>query len=285
MFTLRNPHSVLAALERRPHDVVEVQLVGGKPRPAWARVAQEAARHGIPVHEVGGGGGPAGGGGGGRAGRGGDRGDRGDRGKKRRGRGDDTGGRGGHSVARVQPGPETPLEELFVTTPGDGRAEAGDHGLWLAVDQVQDPHNLGAVFRSAAFFGVRGLLLTRDRSAPLGEVAYDVASGGVEMVPWAAPPNLDRALKQAREAGLWILGAAGEAERDVREVPRDRPWLLVLGNEETGLRRLTREACDDLCKLTPRGGLDALNVSAAGAVLMSHLTTPVSAPAPPPESP
>jgi 23S rRNA (guanosine2251-2'-O)-methyltransferase len=99
-----------------------------------------------------------------------------------------------------------------------------------------------------------------------------VASGGVEYVPHALPGNLDRALKQARASGLWVLGAAEEAEQDVSEVPLDRAWLLVLGNEEQGLRRLTRESCDALCRLTPRGPLAALNVSAAGAVLMASLT-------------
>jgi 23S rRNA (guanosine2251-2'-O)-methyltransferase len=160
-------------------------------------------------------------------------------------------------------------EELFAHVRDPGRPP----GLWLALDCVQDPHNLGAVFRSAAFFGVRGILLTRDRSAPLSAVVYDVASGGMESVPFASPPNLDRALKTARDAGLWILGAAEEAKHDVSRVPRDRPWLLVLGNEESGLRRLTRENCDDLCRITSHGEVGSLNISAAGAVLMANLTS------------
>ena len=169
-------------------------------------------------------------------------------------------------MARVKPLGPLPASELFRRHKTDG------NDLWLALDQVQDPHNLGAVFRSAAFFGVTGIMLTRDRSAPLTAVAYDVSCGGLEYVPYSTPPNLDRALKEARDAGIWILGAAGEAKKDVSEIPRDRSWLLVLGNEETGLRRLTRDSCDDLCRLTPSGAVDSLNVSAAGAVLMSHLT-------------
>jgi len=240
---LTNPHSVLAALEHRPQDVLEVQLSGGKPTDAWRLVADTAMDRGVAVTE------PAGPG-------------------PRGGRSRPAGGRQGGFVARVRPLESVDPAALFARVRDSGRPP----GLWLALDCVQDPHNLGAVFRSAAFFGVRGVLLTRDRSAPLSAVVYDVASGGMESVPFSSPPNLDRALKTARDAGLWILGAAEEARRDVSEVPRDRPWLLVLGNEESGLRRLTRENCDDVCRITPHGAVGSLNISAAGAVLMAHLT-------------
>ena len=145
-------------------------------------------------------------------------------------------------------------------------------GLWLALDQIQDPHNVGAIFRTAAFFGIRGIIVTKDRSAPLSATAYDVASGGLECVPFAQPPNLSRALKQAKDAGLWVLGTSEHATRDLSEVDRDRPWLLVLGNEEKGLRRLTSEHCDELCRITPRGEIASLNVSVAAGVLMAALS-------------
>jgi 23S rRNA (guanosine2251-2'-O)-methyltransferase len=148
----------------------------------------------------------------------------------------------------------------------------GRYGLWLALDQIQDPHNVGAVFRTAAFFGIRGIVLTRDRSAPINATVYDVASGGMEHVPFSSLPNLSRAIEQAKEAGLWALGASEHAERDVSEIPHDRPWLLVLGNEEKGLRRLTFENCDDVCRLSARGSVGSLNVSVAAGVLMAILT-------------
>jgi 23S rRNA (guanosine2251-2'-O)-methyltransferase len=240
---LTNPHSVLAALERRPQDVLEVSLSGERLSDAWRQVADTAMESGVAVTESAG------------------PGPRADRSKS-------GGGRQGRLVARVRPLGSVDPSELFTHV----RAPGSSPGLWLALDCVQDPHNLGAVFRSAAFFGVRGVLLTRDRSAPLSAVVYDVASGGMESVPFSSPPNLDRALKVARDAGLWILGAAEEAERDVSEVPRDRPWLLVLGNEESGLRRLTRENCDDVCRITSHGAVGSLNISAAGAVLMAQLS-------------
>ena len=240
---LTNPHSVLAALKRRPQDVLEVRLSGGKLTDAWRQVADMAKECGVAVTDSAAPGARA------------------DRSKS-------GGGRQGRLMASVRSLSSVDPSDLFAQVRDQGQAP----GLWLALDCVQDPHNLGAVFRSAAFFGVRGVLLTRDRSAPLSAVVYDVASGGMESVPFSSPPNLDRALKVARDAGLWILGAAEEAPRDVSEVPRDRPWLLVLGNEETGLRRLTRENCDDLCRITSHGAVGSLNISAAGAVLMAQLS-------------
>jgi 23S rRNA (guanosine2251-2'-O)-methyltransferase len=171
---------------------------------------------------------------------------------------------------------DTPVEVLF------GLEEAGDGGtapppspprLWVALDQVQDPHNVGAIFRTAAFFGVAGILVTRDRSAPLSGTVYDVAAGGIEVVPFSNPPNLSRALEIAKKAGLWVLGASEHADRDVGKVDRDRSWVLVLGNEEKGLRRLTMENCDELCRISSRSRIGSLNVSVAAGVLIAALTS------------
>ena len=158
------------------------------------------------------------------------------------------------------------IEEVF--------ANAGtEPGLWLALDCLQDPHNVGAIFRTASFFGVKGIVMTKDRSAPLTATVYDVAAGGLEYVPFGEPTNLARAMNIAKSAGVWLLGSSEHAEQDVRDVPRDRPWLLILGNEESGLRRLSFDKCDQICKLTPRGQVPSLNVSVAAGVLMAQLTT------------
>ena len=175
-------------------------------------------------------------------------------------------GRTGATFATVRERPPLPLEELFQG------ADSQAAGLWLALDQIQDPHNVGAIFRTAAFFGVRGIVVTKDRSAPLSATVYDVASGGIEYTPFAQPPNLSRALQHAKDAGLWVLGTSEHAERDIAQIDRDRPWLLVLGNEEKGLRRLTSEHCDELCRITPRGGIHSLNVSVAAGILMAALS-------------
>jgi 23S rRNA (guanosine2251-2'-O)-methyltransferase len=252
VLTLRNPHSVLAILATRPEDVAEVRLPGGQGAGAWERVAAEARRLGRPVrvtstgedraHE-----------------RGSSRGDRGRPG------GRPQGGRVGAAEAYVDERQPTVIEALF-----EGRERGG---LWLALDQVQDPHNVGAIFRTAAFFGVRGIIMTDVRTASLTAVVYDVASGGVEVVPFAVEKNLRRALDAAKRAGVWILGTSEHAKRDVSEVPVDRPWLLVVGNEESGLRRLTLETCDEVCRVSPRGdGVTSLNVSVATGILIAALS-------------
>jgi 23S rRNA (guanosine2251-2'-O)-methyltransferase len=144
--------------------------------------------------------------------------------------------------------------------------------LWLALDQLQDPHNVGAVFRTAAFFGVRGIVVTRDRSAPLSAAVYDVGSGGLEYVPFSVQTNLARAIEAAKQSGVWVLGTSERAGKDVSQIDRDRRWLLVVGNEERGLRRLTLDHCDEVCRLTPRGPIGSLNVSVATGVLVAALT-------------
>ncbi len=192
---------------------------------------------------------------------------------------DVSGGRGGEAEATVKERSEVSLEMLFSDDRSDSQMalaaqKTGERTprLWFALDQIQDPHNVGAIFRSAAFFGVAGIVVTRDRSAPLNGTAYDVASGGVEAVPYANPVNLCRTLEIAKKAGLWILGASEHAETDLREVDRDRSWVVVVGNEESGLRRLTAETCDEMCRIASRGAVGSLNVSVAAGVVMAVLS-------------
>lgn len=177
-----------------------------------------------------------------------------------------SGGRTGGGEALVKEHDGVSLAELFADVD-----PAATGGLWLALDHIQDPHNVGAIFRTAAFFGVKGIVLTRDRSAPLNATVCDVASGGIEYVPFSVEANLARALETAKQRGLWTLGAAEEATTDIAEIPRDRPWLLVLGNEQHGLRRLTRDKCDMTCRIPSRGPVGSLNVSVAAGVLMASL--------------
>ena len=248
---LHNPHSVLAAFETRPQAVVEVRVAGGRPTGAWAEVVERAERARVPV--LGAAARPGG---------------------RRRPKQPADGGRTGAAEAVLKERPPRLLEELLADAGelSDVQSPTTAPSLWLALDQLQDPHNVGAIFRTAAFFGVRGIVLTRDRSAPLSATVYDVAAGGLEYVPFAVETNLSRAFRQAKDAGLWILGASEHAEQDVAEVPRDRPWLLVLGNEERGLRRLTIDRCDSVCRLAPRGAIRSLNVSVDAAVLMATLS-------------
>jgi 23S rRNA (guanosine2251-2'-O)-methyltransferase len=103
-------------------------------------------------------------------------------------------------------------------------------------------------------------------------VVYDIASGGVEAVPFVSVINLQRAFEKAKDAGLWILGTSEHAKTPIQKVGADRPWLLVMGNEENGMRRLTEEACDMTCTIPAKGdGVTSLNVSVATGILLSHL--------------
>ncbi|WP_339908089.1 23S rRNA (guanosine(2251)-2'-O)-methyltransferase RlmB [Symmachiella dynata] len=246
---LRNPHSVLAALETRPKDVSEVRITTDRPSGAWADVVQIAEEHRIPVIY------------------GAER--RESRRRPKAGAAKE-GGRTGAGEVVVQPRQSVEVKNLFskVKTWKEGEP----YGVWLALDCLQDPHNVGAIFRSAAFFGVQGIIVTKDRSAPLNSTVYDVASGGLDDVPFALETNLSRTLETAKSAGLWVLGTSEHAETDLAEVDRDRHWLLVVGNEEKGLRRRTLENCDAVCRLTPRGRVTSLNVSVATGILIASLS-------------
>jgi 23S rRNA (guanosine2251-2'-O)-methyltransferase len=272
LLNLRNPHSVLAALEKRPQDVLEILVpVGlmerasgkdsdpGLGRDAWLKVVQFAQSRGVKVKTAPSVGARSGGQQGART--------QNSRGKLIEGAASDPGRTGGtEAVVKERQG--VPVEELF----RNAKNRAGGKGLWLALDCLTDPQNVGAIFRSASFFGVQGILLTQERSAPLTSTVYDVATGGLEYVPFTIQPNLQRAFEVAKEAGLWTLGASEHAQQSFREVERDRPWLLVLGNEEKGMRRLTEEACDVVCQVPPQGGVTSLNVSVAAGVLISALS-------------
>lgn len=239
--TLRNPHSVLAILSTRHQDIFEIRVPPGKPSDAWREIVNQAHARGIPVRTdlattdlI----------------------------SRRR---DQKTERQSIATALVREKEGLSLAELW-------SAEAPAPGqLWLALDCLQDPHNVGAIFRSAAFFGVRGIVLTKDRSAPMTGTVYDVASGGVEAMPFVQIPNLAAALKTAKEAGLWLLGSSEHATQDVAAIPRDRPWLLIIGNEEQGLRRLTLELCDETCSIPARGPVGSLNASVAAGVMISTL--------------
>lgn len=145
-------------------------------------------------------------------------------------------------------------------------------GLWLALDCVQDPQNLGAIFRTAAFFGVRGIVLPKDRSSPITGTVIDVACGGVAHVPYAVVTNFSRALEDFKAAGFWVMGATEHQGDSVFSVPRDRRWVLVLGSEESGMRRLTEERCDLFVRIPAKGRVTSLNVSVAAGVLISSLS-------------
>lgn len=140
--------------------------------------------------------------------------------------------------------------------------------LLLVLDQVQDPHNLGACLRSADAAGADAVIAPRDRAAGVSSVVRRTAAGAAESVPFVQVTNLARCLRGLRERGIWLTGLAGEASDSFWKSDLTAPSALVLGAEGRGLRRLTREHCDFLVSLPMRGAVESLNVSAAAAVCL-----------------
>lgn len=143
--------------------------------------------------------------------------------------------------------------------------------FWLILDHVQDPQNLGACLRTADAAGVQGVIVTKDQAVGITPTVCKVASGAAETVPVYQVTNLSRTLSWLKEQGIWIAGAAGEAEKTIYAMDVNMPLALVMGAEEKGLRRLTREQCDFLVKIPMQGRVESLNVSVAAGVLIYEI--------------
>lgn len=165
-------------------------------------------------------------------------------------------------VARVKPGrqyQENDLPDLLenVETP-----------FLLILDGVTDPHNLGACLRCADAAGVHAIIVPRDRSAQLNATAKKVASGAAETVPLIRVTNLARTMRFLQEQNIWIVGTAGEADHNLYQSKMTGPMALVMGAEGEGMRRLTREHCDELISIPMAGSVSSLNVSVATGICL-----------------
>ncbi|MGL4858834.1 MAG: 23S rRNA (guanosine(2251)-2'-O)-methyltransferase RlmB [Enterobacteriaceae bacterium] len=138
----------------------------------------------------------------------------------------------------------------------------------LILDGITDPHNLGACLRSADAAGVHAVIVPRDRSAALNATARKVASGAAENVPLIRVTNLARTLRTLQQEGIWIVGTAGEAQQTLYQAQLTGPLALVMGAEGEGMRRLTREHCDQLVSLPMSGSVSSLNVSVATGICL-----------------
>jgi len=164
-----------------------------------------------------------------------------------------------------------PLEDIWL---GDLLQQgADDRRPLLVLDQVTDPHNVGAILRSAAAFDALGII-TQDRHAPpeSGTIAR-AASGALEVVPWARVVNLSRALDEIAEAGFWRIGLTGATDKTLDEVMGDARIALVLGAEGEGLRPNTESHCDELARLPISDRVESLNVSNAAAIALYAVAT------------
>jgi len=141
----------------------------------------------------------------------------------------------------------------------------------LILDGVTDPHNLGACFRSASGAGIHAVITPKDRSAPMTETVQKISCGGAEDVPFIQVTNLARTIRELKERGIWFVGLAHESEKTIYDIDLKGPLAVVMGSEEKGMRRLTRDLCDFLAKIpmvNKKGSVDNLNVSVATGVCL-----------------
>ena len=143
-----------------------------------------------------------------------------------------------------------------------------ENAFYLVLDQVQDPHNLGACLRTADAVGAHGIIITKDNAAGITPTVCKVASGAAESVPVYQVTNLARALRWMKEQNIWIMGTAGDAEQTLYGMKLDMPLAIVMGTEGTGMRHLTKQHCDFLVKIPMAGQVESLNVSVAAGVMM-----------------
>ena len=147
--------------------------------------------------------------------------------------------------------------------------------LLLVLDEVQDPHNIGACLRTADAVGVDAIIVSKNRSPALTPVMRNVASGAAETVPYVMVSNLARALEKIKDSNVWVIGTSGDTEQTIydacHKIKNNQSLALVMGSEGKGMRRLTREACDELVSIPMHGSVESLNISVATAVCLYEI--------------
>ena len=172
-------------------------------------------------------------------------------------------------LAHAQPLPEADLDDLARTAVSPAQGAARAQPFLLAVDGVTDPHNLGALLRSAEAAGVTGAVLARHRAVHVTPTVAKAAAGAVERVPMAVVAGIPAALARAKELGCWVVGLAGDGDQPLYDLPvATEPVVVVVGSEGAGLSRLARARCDLVVRIPMHGHLASLNVSAAGALAL-----------------
>ena len=146
--------------------------------------------------------------------------------------------------------------------------ERNEKPLLVVCDEISDPHNLGAIIRTAECVGAHGVIIPKRRSAGLTAIVGKTSAGAVSYLPVARVPNLVAALQELKERGIWVYGAAAEGSASLYETDLTGPAAIIIGNEGDGMSRLTRENCDFLVNIPLRGHISSLNASAAAAVML-----------------
>jgi len=232
--TIYGLHPVRVLLERHPERVVTVRLTDRRDDPRVREIESLARKHGRPVQRI-------------------------DAHALKQSLGDVA-----HQgvLAEIEPLPPWTEDDLL------DALQNAKNPLLLALDGVQDPHNLGACLRTADACGAVAVIVPRDRAAQLTPTVRKVAVGAAETTPVVPVTNLVRTLKLLKEAGLWVVGADAEGAKPAHEVDLKGGIVLVLGAEGAGLRQLTRQTCDWMARLPQLGTVESLNVSVAAGMLL-----------------
>ncbi len=151
-------------------------------------------------------------------------------------------------------------------------SEKGEMPFIVVCDRICDPHNLGAIIRTANGAGAHGVIISRHESAGLTAAAAKAAAGAVEFVPVARVTNIAKTLDNLKEKGVWVTGMAGEGEKNIYEADFTGPIAIVVGSEGSGISRLVKEKCDFLVKIPMAGEIESLNASVAAALSMYEVT-------------
>ncbi|MCG3722181.1 23S rRNA (guanosine(2251)-2'-O)-methyltransferase RlmB [Vibrio cincinnatiensis] len=227
-------HSVSAVMQRDPARIIEAYVLKGRQDDRLLPVLNELLRLGVSIQEMG------------------------------RKALDDKAQGANHQgvIAKVRPAKALNEHDL------EAILSQHDQPLLLVLDGVTDPHNLGACLRNADAAGVAAVIVPKDKSAPMTATVSKVACGAAETVPLVRVTNLARTMRALQEQGVWFVGTAGEATHDIYQSKLTGPLAIVMGAEGDGMRRLTRETCDDLIKIPMAGSVSSLNVSVATGICL-----------------
>ncbi len=227
-------HAVKAVLEREPERFIEAMVLKGRQDDRLMPILNELQALGVSIQQMG------------------------------RKALDDKARGANHQgvIARVKPAKQLNEHDL------DAILAKHESPLLLILDGVTDPHNLGACLRNADAAGVAAVIVPKDKSAPMTATVSKVACGAAETVPLVRVTNLARTMRALQEKNIWFVGTAGEATHDIYQAKLTGPLAIVMGAEGDGMRRLTRETCDDLIKIPMAGSVSSLNVSVASGVCL-----------------
>lgn len=150
-------------------------------------------------------------------------------------------------------------------------ADSNEPSFVVLLDEIEDPHNVGAILRTADAAGVHGVLIPKRRSCPISATVAKTSAGAVEYVPVARIGNIGQTIKQLKEAGLWIVGADMDGDKEYYEADLTGPIAVVIGSEGKGMGRLTKEQCDFVVKIPMRGKINSLNASVACSLLLYEI--------------